>query len=549
MSRSITQTSSSGSAVAAGSSVVAPVFTTTGFNAGDYVYTTPTGIGTRTTGNVSLGTDTPYVATTFLNTALSTASFRSASYGPLIDQGTFTGTTRAIGGVLIPDTTLKSAGATTGCRSCTLLNGNVFLVYSFSTDLYFQILDSTGAVVVAETTIVSGGYRTNTVSGNFACCTLTNGNVQVVYNNNTDTAYYSRIVIYSQNGAVVSPDTQFYTNVGSGLGNLSMASLSGGGSVVCGSSGFTSGIIAPYYVVLNSSGGATAYGQGSYSVSAGTNYYTACVGLPASQGTNIWAYFSQDTTGASGQPVLGIYTNGNAITSAGVSGAYTGAGSGDTFGITILTDGTIAAAGYNGSVYISKFTYTKSSNTSGSLTYLSSTFIASGQTGMLASTSNNGLICVSTNSFNMYINTLSSTNVATSQVLFGNGTYVGLGGDGQLAMTSLGSGIVSVMYRAYSSDYPKHIGIASISATNGVTQLTGNSYLPSGGYYLMGVAATNASANSTGQVVMNGTAQLGSSYPTVTTPIYYSYQTTASQPIFGQRGSVSATTVTLKGLE
>ena len=65
----------------------------------------------------------------------------------------------------------------------------------------------------------------------------------------------------------------------------------------------------------------------------------------------------------------------------------------------------------------------------------------------------------------------------------------------------------------------------------------------------MGVAATDAAANGTGEVIMNGTALLGSTYPSVTTPIYYSYQTTAGQAVFGQRGVVNATTVTLKGLE
>jgi hypothetical protein len=111
------------------------------------------------------------------------------------------------------------------------------------------------------------------------------------------------------------------------------------------------------------------------------------------------------------------------------------------------------------------------------------------------------------------------------------------------------SGVAVINYIAASTSYNTSIIAAMIPATNGSTVLTGNSYTPSTGYYLIGVAATTAAANATGQVITNGTAQLGSTYPTATTPIYYSFQSTAGSPFIPQRGVVSNTTVTLKGLE
>lgn len=545
MSRNITQTSSSSSAVAAGSSVVVPVNTTTGFSAGDYVYTTPTGIGTRATGNVNIGSDTPYVGTTWISTGLQSVAFRSASYGPLIDQATFSGTTRTFGQNMIAANTVKATYSYHN-RTCTLANGNVVLMYNTGANLFFKIIDSTGATVLAETTLTSSLY-TASYSGNFACCTLVSGNIQFIWNQAS--AYQLKSQQFTQAGSAVSASFDVSSPV-SNLCNISMAALSGGGSVFLGASG-NAIIYSPYYGILNSAGVYTTGGGTSYGVGGGGQYYVQVAGLPSSYGTNIWTYVSQDANTNTGYyPVCGVYSGSTAVTSANLT-AITGVSGGETFNMTIASDGTICASVWNGSIYCYKLTYTKSTNTTGSLAVGTYTYVASGSSGTLCASSNGAVICIAHTGNDASVSKLTSANVLTGPTNFVTGVIQssGTGNPGAFCGASFGSGIVSALYVQTSTSYTGQAGGASIAATNGSTVLTGSSYTPSQGYYLMGVAATDAAANQTGQVIVNGTAQLGSAYPTVTTPIYYSYQTTASQPIFGQRGVVNATTVTLKGLE
>lgn len=548
MSRSITQTSSSSSAVAAGSSVIVPVNTTTGFNAGDYVYTLPSGgVGTRATGNVNIGADTPYVGTTFISTGLESVAFRSASYGPFVDKATFSGTTRTFGQVTIPANTVKSVYSYQ-TRSCTLANGNVVLMYNTGSSLFFKVIDSTGATIVAETTLTTT-LQTSTVSGNFACCTLVSGNIQFAWTNNAST-YQLYTAQYSPSGAVViaAADQSSYTP---NPGNFSMAALSGGGSVLCGSAGLTSVIYNPFFTILSSTGTLQGGGTATYGVGGGGQYYCPCVGLPSSYGTNIWAYCSQSTQSSAGYiSVVGVYSGTTAVTSQNLTGIM-GASGGETMSMTVATDGTIFCVAWAGSLYGQRLTYTKSTETSGSLSLGTYSYMASGASGILFSMANGMVGMLAHSGNNITLSTLSSTNVLTGPTVLSNAAQSSsTGNPGAFSGASFGSGYVSASYIQYTTAYVGQVGGASIAATNGSTVLQGSaSYLPSSGYYLMGVAATTAAANSTGQVIVNGTAQLGSAYPTVTTPIYFSYQTTASQPTFGQRGVVNATTVTLKGLE
>lgn len=546
MSRSITQTSSSSSAVAAGSSVIVPVNTTTGFSAGDYVYTLPSGgVGTRTTGNVGVGLDTPYVGTTWINTSIQTASFRATSYGPYVDQAVYSGTTRAIGTITAgPTTTLATAIDNT--RSCTLANGNIVEMYSQGSNLYFRIIDTTGTVVVAQTTLTTSLY-TSTNVGHFACCTLTSGNIQFIFN--VGTANYCNTAQYSPAGSVVVASTSIYVGT-SQFGNLSIAALSGGGSVVLGSSGYTANVQTnAYYLILTSTGAYQTNGTVSSSTS-GEAPYGQVIGLPASYGTNIWAYYAQDVVTAAGYyAYMVIYTNGTLVTSVQNTYSSLNSAGGGVFNPTFSTDGYIYAITWYGGLYYSKWLYTKTSNTTGTLSVVANGSIGSGDAGTLSATANGGLNCISSATSQLYVNASSNGTTWSSPVAIGSNTGFATSFQKGRWASSTSTGIAVINYRAATTSYATSVSVSTIAATNGVTSLTGNSYLPSGGYYLMGVAATDAAANATGQVIMNGTAQLGSTYPTVTSPIYYSYQTTASQPLFGQRGSVSATTVTLRGLE
>lgn len=545
MSRSITQNTTSNSAVVgAGSTVIQQVNTTTGFTAGDYVYNTPTGIGTRATGNVIVGSDTPYVGTTWISTGIQSANFRAASLGPLIDQATYSGTTRTIGSTVVAASTVLST-ASNNSRSCTLANGNIVQMYSQGANLYFRVIDVTGTVVVAQTTLTTS-LQTSTNVGGFACCTLVSGNIQFIFN--VGTAFYCNTAQYSPTGSVVVASTATYVNV-SQYGNLSMAALSGGGSVVCGSAGYTSLMSAPYCLILDSTGAASTYFTGTYS--SGQCRYMPIVGLPASYGTNIWAYYTQDSeNGAGSNAQLVVYSNSSVA--ANFTNTYSTMNSpgGGVFNMTFTTDGYILAISYFGGPYYFKAQYTKSTNTTGTITSIGNGSIGSGNGATVSALPNGGASCVSAdNSGNIYVNTATSAMAWNSQVQVGGAT-IGAGSiwSGRLSATTA-SGVAVINYLAASTSYNTSIIVATIPATNGSTVLTGNSYTPSTGYNLIGVAATTAAANATGQVIVNGTAQLGSAYPTATTPIYYSYQSTAGSPFIPQRGVVSNTTVTLKGLE
>lgn len=547
MSRSITQTSSSSSAVAAGSSVIVPVNTTTGFSAGDYVYTLPTGgVGTRATGTIGVGGDVNYVATTFATTYLSTGNFRTFSYGPYIDQALYSGTTKTYGTVTVA-TTQVAAYTSQFYRSCTLLNGNVVQMYSSSTTLLFRIIDNTGAIIKAETNL-SNSYYASTEAGNFDCCCLTSGNIQFVWNENVGFAI--TVQQYTSAGIAIGSKSN-QTSTQNNPGNYRIAALSGGGSVVTMTPGFTAASANITFTRLDSSGVAVGFDTVGSGLAGGQAQLFPVIGLPASYGTNLWACWVQNTTvnNSTYTGQLNIYSNGTFVARATTTGNG-GQFSTYNFNLTLASDGTICCAqsvyGYSGNV--AKFTYTRSTNTTGTLTFNSTTYVGDGYNLFLIPTSDGAVNCIYTSGGAVQMVNLSSTNVLGSYSAIGtvqNSPYYG-----RFTATGFGSGLVTAMCSSNSGTAYSVYSIANtFDVTNGVTVLTGASYLPSGGYYLMGVAATDAAANATGQVIMNGTAQLGSTYPTVTTPIYYSYQTTASQPLFGQRGSVSATTVTLRGLE
>lgn len=546
MSRSVTQNSSGfSSAVTNGSTVIQQVTTTTGFSAGDYVYTTPTGIGTRTTGNVSIGADTPYVGTTWITTGIQSVNFRAASLGPLIDQGTYSGTTRTMGGVTTASSTIVALGSTNFHRSCTLLNGNIVQMYSVGANLYFRIVDVSGNIVVAQTTLSSTLFTSSNVGG-FACCTLTSGNIQFIFQNGT-TNQVTTSQYNPTGGQVVAPGNK--SSGVSQFGNISMAALSGGGSVALGSSGYTATMGTPRIIIFDSTGSVNDIVNGSYS--SGQSKYMPVVGLPASYGTNIWGYYCQDSVnGAGSYAQLAMYTNGTAMFSFTNTYSTMNSGGGGVFNMTFTTDGYILAISYFGGPYYFKALYTKTTNTSGSITSIANGSIGNGNSAFVSALPNGGVSCVAmTNGGDAYINSATSSMAFNSQVqVTGAPISVSNAQDGFFAATTA-SGVAVMNYSAITTNYPSSIIAAVIPATNGVTSLTGNTYLPSAGYYLMGVAATDAAANGTGEVIVNGTAQLGSTYPSASTPIYYSFQANANQPIFGQRGSVTATTVTLKGLE
>jgi len=149
--------------VGLGSQVTVPVYTSRGYNAGDYVYLHPDGtVGSKGTYGY-LGEDLTYCGWDKKSTGKSAQSAESVSYGPMQDYGTYTGTTVTEGAVVTNNVALN-AEAVKNWRTCVLTNGNLVVLYNPSattSTLKFIISTSSGSSVVAATTVTTS-IRTTT---------------------------------------------------------------------------------------------------------------------------------------------------------------------------------------------------------------------------------------------------------------------------------------------------------------------------------------------------------------------------------------------------
>lgn len=143
--------------VGLGSQVTVPVYTSRGYNAGDYVYLHPDGtVGSKGTYGY-LGEDLTYCGWLKRSSGRSAQTAESVSYGPMQDYGTYTGATVSEGTIVTNNVALNAEGAQS-YRTAVLTNGNLVSVYNLSataTTLKFIINTSAAASVVAATTITT----------------------------------------------------------------------------------------------------------------------------------------------------------------------------------------------------------------------------------------------------------------------------------------------------------------------------------------------------------------------------------------------------------
>ena len=201
-----TTTSTGGGENNALSAAVVPVISTLGFNAGDLIY------------------------------------FKQGDYGVASGTG-------LTGGLVLKDTTAPVFSGTTGSylrwpgvyggnrggNPCAkLTNGNtVFVYYDISSPSYptFTILDSSGAVVVAPTTISTTIYGTSlSLMGVVA---LVGGGFAVSYLDNQAAAQRIAYAIYTNTGSVTTaPSRDTSITVSSGAQRIAMVALPNGGFAV-----------------------------------------------------------------------------------------------------------------------------------------------------------------------------------------------------------------------------------------------------------------------------------------------------------------------------
>lgn len=541
MSRSITPTINS-AAVAPGSTVVQQVYTSTGFNAGDYVYAYVSG------GNQQVGFGRPSVNVTAFGASISNTAFvttqaatgAQAAYGPMQEAAVYSGSSMTGGSFLVPATSIEST-ATFTPKVAVLNDGSIVFVYAnypASSVLTQKVFNSSGTLISGPTTVNSNlgasaayGIAALTTGGYVITCVQANNTQWAGWYNSSYTQYsagtYGSAINtggYFDNTSFADPTTSnaYWANVnptGSAyyglfnntsilswtttstsftskqemvqvlgvLGNARALHLSNGSSNNCTIMNITSGaagttLTLPNYVQSTGStfGFCTSLAGGGRFIYVGS-----------SDGTNLIAYVYQWNGGSTAGSfsivkTITLNTTGNFSTLC-VKPGYDG-------GFTVTT----AGSGGNIVAYI--------------VNYAAGDFTA-------PVTYQTAITAVSTT-------TATSTYHATTR-----------------------SGGLAIGYNNSASFAPSFVIMAAQTLTNGVTPLYGsNTYTPANNYYLLGVAATTAAAGTVGEVIVNGPAALGSTYPSVVNQINFDYSS-VGPPSRGNKGYVAGTTAVLKGYE
>lgn len=526
--------------VAPGTAVVTPMYTSVGFNAGDYVYQYGANlVGWPKGSTTSLGANNTLIAGNTYTGYAQTVDSRAASYGPYTDQATYSGTTTTVGQTIVSPTTLSGVTYANGaCRCAVLTGGNVAYIYrsTGSTALSGAIYNSSGVLQGSAITLTSTlNYSDNTLT----ICAMPDGGYIAGWCDSSTGFTYSRV---SSANAVTSGPTQI-SGSGSTNGTLFAAASV---NYFAFSYNFTLGTPTFSLRVYNLSNSS----MGTYSSSLTNVNNTACVGTSANT-----FYLLVGDYGNNNWTILHINANavqiGGSVSFSSCSNSYSWvAGCGSTANTTYA--GACSAwfmfPNSSGNLQTYRFYGTDSALP----TYQGVNQGTAISQAAVASTNNGGAMLVYRNSSTGFLQA-ASFNAAANQV----GTTATLVATAVANVAIGASGFAGPSfaygYGATATSYPTLQTAYSAAYTNGVTTITGsNSYTPANGYYVLGVALTTAAAGATGMVATNGSANLGSSYPSVTSNILFDYtgtSFTARSAINAQRGNVIGTNVTLRGLE
>lgn len=533
--------------VVPGTAIVTPMYTSVGFNAGDYVYQYSANlVGWPKPATVDVGINNTMIGATIYSTPIYTTSARSASYGPFTEQAVYTGTTITAGSVALAPVTLNTGYPNSSnnwtVKSVVLQNGNMMFIYpTAGGTLSAAVYNSTGAlqgtVQTVSTDVNLNDWQT------LKTCVLGNGFVVVTHRRGSD-GYLGYVVLNASGVSQYSvyPFSSSYT--------MCDVAAVGPGNASSWTSGLHFGAAtdnAGYAIVRIYSSYNSFYGTyNCYSINSGDGMYALAM-APMANG-NVTVLFGDNTYGTF-QAQTFNYT-GSSVGSTGGMGSFSatyramyGVATTPASGATTTNTAMFVVKYSNGNNYRVAI-----SGTSGSMSlvlgagYQYSNTIGSLTNGGYVVADQNGSGTISVNILNS-----SNTSIGTASI---SGAYSGYGGAPVVAGFSNGKCVISY---CNTSGNPVFSILNTQNLTSGDTVLTNSAaYTPANNYYLLGVALTSASAGSTGLVVTNGNASLGSSFPSVSSNILFDCTgsaTTARSAINANRGNVIGTTVTLRGYE
>jgi hypothetical protein len=512
------------------------MYTSVGFNAGDYIYQYGANlVGWPKGSTIGMGPDNTSSAGATYTGYKQTSNSRSVSLGPISDQTIYTGSTVTIGSAIVSPTVLSGASYTPGfAKSTTLTDGRLAFAYSTASGAITTAIYSAAGVLQGTTTLVTS--VASLTGRTFNMCGLSDGGFVVCYyNSSSNSMVYTRL----NSSNTVTNNTTVVAGV-----NASSFFAAATPTHFAFSYHTSDGVASATIRIYNMSNSFT----GSNTVSTSACFDTACAGTSS----NTFFYAAGDQ-GSNTVYYSHVNTSGTLLGSVVGSGSHTN-------GYSFSACGATPIPGNANNAYAANFLVNNGSGTattvrvsapSATTPSISSVGSITASTQMSIGSLNNGG-CISA------IRSSSDGNIRYyiydgALAVLGSGTLVTAATSCSIGVAGMPGGSFVLAYAAPTTGFSTFLISASAAYTSGVTVITsGNTYTPATGYSLLGVAVTTASAGSTGAVITNGVASLGSSYPTATSNISFDYtgtSFTARSAVTAQVGNVIGTTVTLKGLE
>ena len=490
--------------------------------------------------------------------AIFTAESRAASTGPMVNAGTYSGSTITVNTVTSASASLQAFAGFTA-KVATLTNGNFVSVYmSAANTLSAKIFDVAGtqvgstlsistSVATASSTLFTG------TAGIFSVAGLSTGGYVVIFKQSSLNTVH--IATVSEANAIVSGPTEINAAVSStSCTPMSVAADNVGGYLIA----FTSGTVvrAAYYNSANTYvGGMTTVVNGNSYADGGTyalfpqafvlnngamgvasNIYgaTNCVG-----GGN-WTIISSLNSTASAAVSISV---GTTTYSAAVGGAVAVAAS-----ALSVNSGLLITTTDSNTYVMALFPFTISSPggtpSAGAVVNLTAAVKASKQE-LIANTDGTYVLLWK-----------ESTSVTRRQNVSASGAFIGSPVTIDSAATMDYVSACPLAYKAAvaltptATNNPSKLIFQTDTITNGQTFAGVTTYTPTTGYYLKGIALETVSAGSPCKVGVAGTFALGATYPSASVAFdYIGTKRSGTSPVKGNAGSVTTTNVTLQGLK
>jgi len=495
---------------------VVSVTSSTGFNPGDYIYSSSSGLVTLST--VTAGTTSTVIAGNVFTSGAVSLSV-SALQGPLAISGTYSGTTLTPGVVQNGPITIANNSCYVRCAAMT--NGNFAIARASGANIYIRVLSQTGATVVSEITAASN--RSSSTSSNFAICGTADGGVALAYANTSNT-----IVFIKYNSTLTQTATLNTTSISS-PGGMNMKGTSSGRIAL----GVANG--SNYCYVFTCASDLTG---GYTSTNFNGNNYSSANGWASIGTTTSDRIFTTNYDNIfSGVSIIGTYNSSgggvNSTSTSYTSGYWTCVGT---------TDGYCGLVNANGStLYYSKYSTAPSliSSNNISLSAFYTSYIDS------AGAIENGLVnLVGFSNSTTYVGMIASTSSSTFSTPAYNFGTTGLSYYYTAAEMGL-NGVTCVVTNSASLTGNASVYFvygSSQTIANGSTQ-TGSISYPT--YTFYGVAVSGCTAGGTGLVQVAGSAAVNSNYGSASTLTGFSQKGLGS-PI-ANAGNIIGRSLNLEG--